>query len=1194
MDEHATKSKAIERQPKQIDDQPVNWPESFTAGYRIPKDNPWVGSNGKFLEEFYAIGLRNPYKATMDDVTGDVWIADVGQGREEEINLLAKGANYEWVYKEGFSNYNLNRKPSNIQGTETPPIFSYRHSNGDKCIIGGYVYRGNEFDELKSKYIYGDYISGKIWQLTYNGSGNATSKLLIDTEKSISSFGTDHDGNLYVLALGSGRGIFKLTKKYPNNAYAPEWLSQTGAFTNLDQLTPAKGLIPYEPKVPFWSDGAKKYRWMAIPNNGTYNSTSERIVYSQDDFWKFPIGTVFIKHIELPLIKGKSSPVRKVETRFLVRGEDGNYFGFTYKWLADGSDAQLLAGSLTETINVEDENGNSIPQNWIYPSREECFNCHTEAAGRVLGVNARQLNHDFTYPSTGIKANQIATLRALGVLGNAPTDQQIQSIHTLAGLNDNSRSLELRVRSYIDVNCAYCHRPESGIRANFDARITTSLENQKIINGSLLDNMGTSGAKVVVPGNPSLSFLYTRMNSVDGGEAMPPLAKNVVDSEGAKVIKDWINSLTSEPDSITLNCEYSINDQTWVKRDCTVEIEEGDRLEIGVDPNFLVSALWTGPNGFSKDGGSNGRTLVADPMTPLHSGTYYVVATNSSGAVGTKSIEVIVKEVACNQAPTVVMESKVNGGSWNTQPDNLVTVKQGDQLTLSANPNSAQNYQWTGPNNFSKKGNNGGDALISNNIQLNQAGIYTVELTTTDGCIGTGQIEVKVIPSEPIDPVDYVTVTDGQRILGDSYTNNEPTFQKTNYGNKGVMYVRNKIGWGYESYISFGLDSYESIENAVLRVYGRNPYSNASVKVGVYGTSTGWDELQINYSNAPVPTQKPIDQNTISGSAKYYEWDVTEYIKNLSAGSVSFALRSLNTNYDHIEFTTKEGNANIPQLVIRGTKQRRREVSLDVLADTYTNNVSQFRDYVHGDKNVVEVRNKSSWGYESFLKFDLSELSSNASIVNAQLKVYGSNPKNNTAVNVQVSETADNWKEMELSYNNAPVPGKVIGSMNVTNTLQYYTLDVTDYVKKNASGDKVASFVLQSINAGYERATFHSKEARDYAPQLIIQLDEGANAQSLESIDSADDLLSQEELDVTVYPNPFSRYLSIRVSGESGTESYSVEIVDMMGRVVKEERAISLNQEITFDVKGETGMYFLNILRNGMAIKTTKLIHIAE
>ena len=312
---------------------------------------------------------------------------------------------------------------------------------------------------------------------------------------------------------------------------APNLLSQTGAFANLITLDPSPGVIPYDMIEPFWSDGAAKSRWMAIPNDGTHNTAAEQIQFSNEDPWIFPTGSVLIKHFELG--------GQRLETRFEVKGTDGVYYYLTYKWNEDETDAQLLYGGLDEEIMV-----NGTPQTWRYPSVAECLDCHTLQAGSVLEPKTRHLNSDLLYPSTGQVGNQLVTLSHLGILDENITDENVGNYLAVAAKDDLTASLEYRARSYIDVNCSNCHQPGATNGGQFDARITTPLADQGIIYGPLIYDEGLIDPKVVIPQDVPHSMMHFRMNSLVNGIAMPPLAKDVVDADGVQLIADWINSLT--------------------------------------------------------------------------------------------------------------------------------------------------------------------------------------------------------------------------------------------------------------------------------------------------------------------------------------------------------------------------------------------------------------------------------------------------------------------------------------------------------------------------------------------------------------------------------------------------------------------------------------------------------------------------
>src|ERR1043166_3283176 len=470
----ATKSHPIRRQPQS----PPNSPASFSANYYIPNDNPWLDPGGGILEEFFCIGLRSPHKMTYDAVSGQIWEGEVGQGQREEINLIERGGNYQWPYLEGtLPGASSNPKPSVIIGTEKPPVYEYQHDPQDPgtCVIGGYVYRGSSLPELTGKLIFGDNTSGRIWSLTYNGSNIAPTvtylcNIPIGTDYTgLSSFGLDRNNEIYALQMGTNGKIWQLARTGPPTVFAPTLLSQTGAFANTTNLTPRSALLPYTVNSPLWSDGAVKTRWLGGPNDGAPYGANEQITFTPTGEWSFPTGTVFVKHFELATNDTNPSLRKRLETRLLVRDTNGTVYGVTYKWRSDNSDADLLIDSLTENI-VINTGGGTRTQTWFYPSPQDCLSCHNPNANHVLGVKTRQFNGDFAYPSSGVTDNQLRALNHIGLFKPALKENMISNYTKLVSITDTNTSVETRVRSYLDANCAQCHRP-GGVQANWDARL---------------------------------------------------------------------------------------------------------------------------------------------------------------------------------------------------------------------------------------------------------------------------------------------------------------------------------------------------------------------------------------------------------------------------------------------------------------------------------------------------------------------------------------------------------------------------------------------------------------------------------------------------------------------------------------------------------------------------------------------------
>jgi uncharacterized repeat protein (TIGR03806 family) len=535
-----------------------------TANYYIPNDNPFVGQSN-VLEEFFGLGLRSPHRMTIDPPTGRIYIGDVGAGSREEISRVdpgESGLNFQWSYVEGF----LGAMPASYVGISKPPILDYPHTDG-QAVIGGHVYRGSEFAaELGGRYIFGDNVSRAIWVM--DESTTPATKLAIGTlpkgdgpnsgsdYTGLSSFGLDANNELYVCQMSSiGGRIYKLARGTPTASRPlPGLLSQVGVFTNLATLAPAAGLLPYAVNSPLWSDGAVKTRWVAL-------ATNTFIPFATNGEWTFPNGTVFVKHFALATNDTDPAQLRRLETRLLVIGTNGLVYGAGYKWRPDNSDADLVTTLTNENISITTATGTRT-QTWSYPGRQDCLICHTIPAGGVLGVKTRQLNGDFTYPATGVADNQLRAWNHVGLFSAPINEAAISNFTKLVSVSDTNAPLVTRVRSYLDANCAHCHRPGGGVQANFDARFDTPLANQGIVSGAVQNSQGVSNAFVVAPADLGRSILYLRDNNVGTPLQMPPLAKNVIDTNYIAVLSAWIASLVPPTISPIADVTVAVNSST--------------------------------------------------------------------------------------------------------------------------------------------------------------------------------------------------------------------------------------------------------------------------------------------------------------------------------------------------------------------------------------------------------------------------------------------------------------------------------------------------------------------------------------------------------------------------------------------------------------------------------------------------------
>lgn len=184
---------------------------SVPRTYRIPPDNPFLGRPG-YLKEIAALGLRNPWRFSFDRSNGQLWIGDVGQGAREEIDFLPKGqagANFGWNRFEGFATYPPGSPAPPNAAAFRRPVIDLKHPVAES-ITGGYVYRGKAYPALKGTYVYGDFVTGKIWGM-HRGTP-VQNRLLLDTQLGIASFGEDSAGELYLCDLYGG-AIYRITAR---------------------------------------------------------------------------------------------------------------------------------------------------------------------------------------------------------------------------------------------------------------------------------------------------------------------------------------------------------------------------------------------------------------------------------------------------------------------------------------------------------------------------------------------------------------------------------------------------------------------------------------------------------------------------------------------------------------------------------------------------------------------------------------------------------------------------------------------------------------------------------------------------------------------------------------------------------------------------------------------------------------------
>jgi uncharacterized repeat protein (TIGR03806 family) len=318
----------------------------------------------------------------------------------------------------------------------------------------------------------------------------------------------------------------------------PKLLSQTGAFSDAASLEPMSGIVPYDIQAPLWSDGANKQRWIAVPEGTS-------IGYSEAGPYGIPTGTVFVKHFELALDERAPDQRRRLETRFWVAAGPDAQYGVSYKWNDDQADAELLITSETEMLSVVAPDGSTRAQPYFFPGPADCQTCHDDSAGFVLGVRTAQLNRELEYRRDRPAVNQLAAWSSWGLLDRHVDAATTAGAPRLAALDDEDRSLEDRVRSYWDGNCAMCHAGTEGSVPGWDARYTTALDEQGLMqppkNGAAL------ASQLIAPGSPDDSFIYVRSDTTETALRMPPLGRNRVDEVYVELLASWISSLGAPP-----------------------------------------------------------------------------------------------------------------------------------------------------------------------------------------------------------------------------------------------------------------------------------------------------------------------------------------------------------------------------------------------------------------------------------------------------------------------------------------------------------------------------------------------------------------------------------------------------------------------------------------------------------------------
>jgi len=560
----------------------VDHPDRGKA-YGVPKDNPFVNTPGA-RPETWTYGMRNPWRMSFDRESGQMWVGQNGQDLWEQVYILEKGANYGWSVQEGSYPFLQGRKagPTPI----LPPLLEHSHLDF-RSLTGGLVYRGEKLPELHGTYIYGDYVTGRIWGARHDGKKVTFNEELTDTPYQITGFGTDSRGELLVTDFNTAeKGGFYYLEPTPKDsapANFPKKLSEIGLFESVKGHIMQPGIIPYDVTAPVWHDGAHMERFLALPGDSKIGFTTWR-------GWNFSDGAVIVQSLALEMEEGNPASRRWIETRLLTK-QGADWQGYSYLWNEEQTEATLVESTGADRefeikVPKRDQEPETVrKQTWHYPSRSECMTCHTRAANYVLGLNVQQMNRDFSY-SSGVTDNQLRTLNHLGILTEEwgrqtlesmgwamraknktekeindlltlleprPMQGEIKPVSALVGkpedyprmVNpyDEKAGIDDRARSYLQANCSHCHIENGGGNSGFNLEFTTKLHEMKLVDEPPMHNtFGLPDACVVAAGHPERSVMFMRILHRSTGH-MPPLGTLVPDSKGVDLLRDWMLQL---------------------------------------------------------------------------------------------------------------------------------------------------------------------------------------------------------------------------------------------------------------------------------------------------------------------------------------------------------------------------------------------------------------------------------------------------------------------------------------------------------------------------------------------------------------------------------------------------------------------------------------------------------------------------
>ncbi len=517
--------------------------------YQIPSDNPFVNTPGA-RPEIFSFGVRNAFRIEFDPRQGNLWVADVGWVRCEMLHHTFAGANHGWSLYEGPHTVDPNqpRGPGEIV---TPAIVMPRAEA--QSITGG-VFQPADSPFSPGNYLFGDYMNGAIWaadlsdpkQVTYHKIADTSSKIVsfsqinIGNETTPTPIAIDHRGRILRLESVPIEEVAVATTPFPRK------LSETGLYRSLEKIEPAEGVVRYQPVAAMWRDGARSERIVAIPTNEPIKSHRNRRNYS------YPTGTVFANTISRSVLSSENvSSMRRMETQVLAF--DGfNWQTYTYRWNDTQTDADLVPAFGDEVrIRIADPQFTARDFVYRFQSRDQCKICHHIFHAGAISFTPLNL--------TGKSGStDWAKLAADGWVNSNHETKRLQ-----VDPYDISERLEMRARSYLDLNCATCHAPAGAGLSRLNVSFETEISKTASVDEAPLQgNFGLSSASVIVAGHPERSVLMYRM-ATSGAGHMPHVGSEIPDAQATGMIWDWIADMKPNTQTDVLPTSTSASMMTW-------------------------------------------------------------------------------------------------------------------------------------------------------------------------------------------------------------------------------------------------------------------------------------------------------------------------------------------------------------------------------------------------------------------------------------------------------------------------------------------------------------------------------------------------------------------------------------------------------------------------------------------------------